>query len=313
VSETAHPVPTAWARDIVRGAYDLHVHVMPDVFARKTTDLALAARFGELGLGGFALKSHYTMTAERAAVVRTVTGTDVLGAITLNSSVGGINPIAVEICARAGGRLVWFPTFDSDNEARSTNNVQSVGRPPAWAQLNRELDAKGIVREPVRVLDEHGEILPSVRLVLRIAADSGMTVCTGHLAAPEIIAVVAAAADAGIEGVVVTHPDFPSQSVPVEVQRQLADRGCRLERCFGTPYAGRVPWDVMFTNIRACGVENSFISSDLGQVHNPPVEDGLSLMADRLREAGFTEGDTHTMIVENTQRIVRRQQNASTR
>ena len=44
-------------------------------------------------------------------------------------------------------------------------------------------------------------------------------------------------------------------------------------------------------------------STDLGQVFNPPVEDGLALMADRLLDAGFDEEEVHTMAVENTRRL----------
>ena len=66
---TEHPAPSA-ARELVRGAYDLHVHVEPDLAKRRIDDLSLARRFAELGLAGFVLKSHYVPTAERAAVVR---------------------------------------------------------------------------------------------------------------------------------------------------------------------------------------------------------------------------------------------------
>ena len=44
------------------------------------------------------------------------------------------------------------------------------------------------------------------------------------------------------------------------------------------------------------------LSTDLGQVFNPPVEDGLALMADRLLEAGFDEEEVRTMAVTNTRR-----------
>ena len=64
-----HPVPSDRARALVRGAYDTHIHVAPDVVKRRITDVALARRFAELGLAGFGLKSHYTSTAERARVV----------------------------------------------------------------------------------------------------------------------------------------------------------------------------------------------------------------------------------------------------
>ena len=118
--------PSPRARELVRGAYDLHVHVEPDLAKRRIDDLALAHRFAELGLAGFVLKSHYVPTAERAAVVRAaVPGIDVLGAITLNAGVGGLNAQAVEIAARGGARIVWLPTVDSENEA-------SEDGPEAW-------------------------------------------------------------------------------------------------------------------------------------------------------------------------------------
>ena len=99
--------PSARSRELVRSAYDLHVHVGPDVMTRRIDDVTLAERFLELGLSGFALKSHYTSTAERAQVVkRAVAGIDAVGTLTLNAAVGGLNPLAVEIAAREGARIV---------------------------------------------------------------------------------------------------------------------------------------------------------------------------------------------------------------
>ena len=45
------------------------------------------------------------------------------------------------------------------------------------------------------------------------------------------------------------------------------------------------------------------LSTDLGQVTNPPVEDGLALMADQLLGAGFAEDEIRTMAVVNTRRL----------
>lgn len=49
--------PSERAIKLVRGAYDLHVHIKPDVIPRRTHDLELAQRFREQGLGGLVLKS----------------------------------------------------------------------------------------------------------------------------------------------------------------------------------------------------------------------------------------------------------------
>jgi hypothetical protein len=56
----------------------------------------------------------------------------------------------------------------------------------------------------------------------------------------------------------------------------------------------------MVGNIRATGAEHTIITTDLGQPHNPPVEDGLPLMADALQAAGFTDEEITTMIVSNS-------------
>src|ERR671914_2883708 len=117
---TEHPEPSPHARELVRGAYDVHVHVAPDVMRRRIDDVTLAERFADVGMAGFVLKSHYVPTAERAENVRKVVpGADVLGAIALNASVGGLNPVAVEIAARQGARVVWLPTVDCTNQRES--------------------------------------------------------------------------------------------------------------------------------------------------------------------------------------------------
>jgi hypothetical protein len=295
--------PSQRARELLRGAFDTHIHVSPDVVDRKIDDLLLARRFIELGLDGFVLKSHYGSTAERASVVTAaVPGIQALGAISLNRGVGGINPLAVEVAAREGARTVWLPTVDSVNESRERDAPPGAAV-PVWVKLQRELREQGIEIEPVPVVDDGGTLLPEVREVLGMIARHRMLLATGHLSRDEIFGVVDGAVEAGIADVVVTHPEFPSQALSVDDQRSLAERGVLLERCFTTPHTGKVPWEVWIENTRAVGPEHSVLSTDLGQVSNPPVEDGLALMVDRLLEAGFDEGDVHMMAVVNTRRV----------
>jgi hypothetical protein len=301
-----HPVPTARAREIVAGGYDTHVHVAPDLMPRLIDDLALAERFREVGLAGFVLKSHYVPTGERAAVVRAaVPGVDVLGAITLNASTGGMNPVAVEIAARTGARLVWFPTVDSVNQRTSRAKAPPGAKPPMWAALQQELRAEGIDPPPVAVVDDAGALRREVLDVLKVIAKHDLALATGHLSAGEIQTVVRAAVDAGVRRIIVTHPEFTSQRLTVEQQQELAGLGAYLERCFTTPYTGKVAWDTMIENIRAVGPRHSLLSSDLGQPGNPPVEDGLALMADYLLAAGISEDDVHRMAVTNTVHLIR--------
>jgi hypothetical protein len=295
--------PSDRARALVAGGYDTHIHVAPDVLERRIDDLALARRFQQVGLAGFVLKSHYVPTAERAAVVRAaVPGVDALGSITLNGAVGGINPAAVEIAGREGARVVWLPTVDSRNQRESRAADPPGAKPPMWARLQDELRAHGIVPAVVDVLED-GQVSDPLRQVFRVMAGYDLVLATGHLSAAEIRQVVPAALAEGVRQVVVTHPEFTSQRLPVPVQRELAGQGALLERCFTTPHTGKVSWATMTDAIRAVGVAHSVLSSDLGQPFNPPVEDGLALLADRLLAAGFTDGEVRTMAVDNSRRL----------
>lgn len=301
---TTHPTPSERARAVVRGGYDMHVHIDPDFVPRIIDDIGLARRCLELGLAGFQMKSHYNSTAERARTVNAaVPGVRALGAIVLNRAVGGMNALAVEIAAREGARTVWMPTVNSINEMEEVHSFPAGAPMPVWMKFEVSLREAGLEPEPVAVIDADGELLPAVHAVLGVAARHQLVLATGHLARDEIFAVVDGALAAGIRDVVVTHPEFPSQNLSLDDQADLAARGALLERCFTTPYTGKVTWEHVCDGVRATGVENNVLSTDLGQVFNPPVEDGLALFADKFLEAGFSEEEVHTMTVTNTCRL----------
>jgi hypothetical protein len=295
--------PSSHARDLLRGAFDTHIHVDPDVVPRIVDDITLARRFLDLGLEGFVLKSHYNATAERASVVRAaVPGIRALGAIVLNRAVGGLNPLAVEVAAREGARTVWLPTVDSVNESHE-RDAPAGAKVPVWVRLQRDLREQGIEIDPVPVVDGAGTVLPETRAVLERIAHHDLVLATGHLARDEIFAVDDAARQAGVTQIVITHPEFPAQSLAIPDQLALAERGALLERCMTTPHTGKIAWEQWIENIRACGPEHSVLSTDLGQTFNPPVEDGMAIMVDRLLAAGFDDQEVHVMAVTNTRRV----------
>lgn len=289
---------------LVAGAYDLHVHVAPDVPPRRIDDRTLARRFAEVGLAGFALKSHYTSTAERAQVVSALASdVQVLGTLTLNRAVGGMNALAVEIAAREGARIVWMPTVDSPAETAGRTEPKPGDKVPQWARLQHELRGLGLGVEPVHVTDPDGQLVPETRDVLRAIARHGLILATGHLARDDTFAVVDGALEEGVAHIVVTHPEFPCQNFSIEDQVALAQRGCLIERCLTTPYSGKTTWEHVFDGVRAVGVERTFFSSDLGNPDYPAVEDGLALWADRLLGTGFDEDDVREMIVMQSRRL----------
>jgi hypothetical protein len=288
----------------LEGAYDLQIHVGPDVIPRRVDDIDCAKEFLGRGLRGFVLKSHYIQTGERAQVVtKAVPGIRAYGAVTLNHSVGGLNPVAIELAGRSGCKVVWMPTVDAANETAGRLDGGNE-KLPFWAKIQRELAAEGIAPPPLSVIDASGTLTDAARRCLDRIAKHNMILATGHLGRQEIAALVRAAPGMGVKKVVVTHAEFPSQSLTGDEQEELADMGALIEHCFTTTYTGKAPWEMAFANIRQTGVTRTLISTDLGQTINPPVAEGFAMFAQRLLDAGFSNDDVRTMAVTIPTRLI---------
>jgi hypothetical protein len=293
--ELAPAAVSSAAWEALQGAYDLQVHVAPDVIERRIDDIDLAKEFLAHGLKGFVLKSHYFPTAERAKVVtKAVRGIHAFGAITLNHSVGGLNPVAVELAGRSGNKIVWMPTVDAANE--------TAGRPdgtksklPFWAKIQLELAATGINPPPMTVVDESGNTSAAARTVLELIKKYDMILATGHLGRKEIFALVKTAKEIGLRKVVVTHAEFPSQNLSAQEQFELAEMGAMIEHCFTTMHTGKSSWEGMFEATRKVGVQRTILSTDLGQTINPPVAEGFAMFAQKMLDAGFSVSDIRHM------------------
>jgi hypothetical protein len=296
----------AW--EAIQGAYDLQVHVAPDVIERRIDDVGLAEEFLARGLKGFVLKSHYFPTAERAKVVnRAVPGIAAFGALTLNHSIGGLNPVAVELAGRSGAKIVWMPTVDAANETAGRADGPADGpgaKLPFWAKIQRELAATGIAPPPLTVIDADGSINQATRSCLELIARHDMILATGHLGRHEIFPLVRAAREMRLRKVLVTHAEFPSQNLSGQEQLELADMGAFIEHCFTTMHTGKAPWEVVLESIRTVGPERCVLSTDLGQTINPPVSDGFAMFAQTLLDAGFPAGEIRRMGVTNPGELI---------
>ncbi|MEM7336631.1 MAG: DUF6282 family protein [Chloroflexota bacterium] len=300
-----HPIPSQLARELVKEAYDMHIHSGPDVIQRIGHDIEIAEKFREVGLGGFVIKSHYSSTAGRAALAREmVSDVKVMGAICLNQAIGGMNALAVEMAAREGTKVVWFPTVDAENEPVGRQAPVPGANIPFWAHMQHQLRREGVFSEAVKVVDEEMNLLPEVTAVLRSIAKHDLILATAHLSRDEIFAVVDAALDAGVKRITITHPEFPTQNLSPVDQAALAERGAFLEHCIASIFFKKYTWETVFENIRYTGIKQVYFASDLGQPSKPPVEDGLAIAADMGLAAGFSKDEVHQMIVHNSRRLV---------
>ncbi len=297
-----HVTDAAW--QAIEGGYDLQVHVAPDVIARRIDDLDLAKEFLARKLKGFVLKSHYVPTYERAKVVTKASpGVTAFGAITLNHSVGGLNPVALEIAGRSGNKMVWMPTVDAANETAGRTDGPT-DKLPFWAKIQRELSATGIAPPPLTVLADNGKLNEAARRCLELIGKHDMILATGHLGKREIHALVKTGKEMGLKRVLVTHAEFPSQSLTPGEQVELADLGATIEHCFTTMYTRKAPWDVYFESVRKVGVERVVLSTDLGQSINPPVAEGFAMFAQKMLDAGFRAADVRRMTVTNPTALI---------
>ena len=135
-------------------------------------------------------------------------------------------------------------------------------------------------------------------------AKHNMILATGHLGRHEIFKVVSKAREMGVKKIVVTHAEFPSQSLTGDEQKQLADMGAIIEHCFTTTYTNKARWEDMFANVRKTGIERTMLSTDLGQTINPPVAEGFALYAQRFLDAGFSVEEIHHMAATNPARLL---------
>ena len=258
MTETAPGQPidvsdSAWKA--LEGAYDLQIHVGPDVIARRIDDIDCAKEFLAHGMRGFVLKSHYVQTGERAQVVtKAVPGHQGVRRHDAQSQRrAGFNPVAVELA----GRIGLQDRLDADRRRGERNRRAArrrhrqaavLGQDPARAGRRRHLAAAAVRRStrPARVVE------PARGCLERIAKHN-MILATGHLGRREIFALVRAAKDMGVKKVLVTHAEFPSQNLTGDEQKELADLGAIIEHCFTTTYTDKATWETAFANIRHDG------------------------------------------------------------
>jgi hypothetical protein len=280
------------------GVIDMHVHPDPDVFGRSLTDVELALIAKRKGMRGIVLKNHVVTTADRAQLaMNQVPGIDIWGGIVLNSSVGGINPAAVEWMHRmSGGRgkIVWLPTFDSDKHVKTLVDKTK----------------SGIVVAP------GGKVTPEMDEILKIIARENLVLATGHVHAEEVVAVTRRARELGVKNILVTHglTNIPGLS-PAQA-KQVAQMGAYIEICYlqfltgpTAQYQWMTHWDrvdakAVAQAVKEIGADHLVLSTDLGQQGMMTPPDGIENQVAAVRAAGVSQADIDKMMKRNPARLL---------
>jgi predicted TIM-barrel fold metal-dependent hydrolase len=216
--------------------------------------------------------------------------------VALNWHVGGLNKYAVECAAKLGVKEVWMPT------THATNYLKYVDHVPMFAK-SMPKDIKGI-----SILREDGSLVPELGPILEIIAKNGMILATGHLSPQEGLALIAEARKAGIDKIVVTHPAATFVNYSIDQMREALSRGATyLEHVFNdcTPQvANPLPPSALGDAIRAIGPDHCIMSTDSGQVVNPPPVKVMAWYIKEMLQYGFSPKAIRTMTITNPGRIL---------
>ena len=243
--------------NVMQGIIDMHIHAAPDVRARKLDDLELMESSVQRGVRAIVLKSHNVPTADRAYLVNRVAAEkhpDVkftaFGGLCLNHPVGGLNPDAVETSLKLGAKVIWLPTNTAENHYRKN------GKDPS----------KGVV------VTRDGKAVDELQDIFALVKQYSAVLATGHIGAEECFPVVEAARAAGVEKIVITHPEFWVVGMTPEQQADIVRKyDVLLESVYAQPVNGSYKINIPdnIAAMKAIGPEHFVISTDSGQTVNP--------------------------------------------
>ena len=264
----------------------MHIHFSPDhQRARRSGAIGLAGRAVELEMAGIVLKSHhYDTTPVAVTVMEAGPGVAVYGGIALNEAVGGLNPAAVEACAKMGGKIVWMPT-------RS-----------AAADFRRKGKSGGIE------ICTGGKPLSKVIEILKIIKANDMILATGHIAPEESHVLLEAAKSLKLEKMLVTHAGQHSltHGMTVDQMKQFVRIGAYIEFCayVMTPLESSMPPQSLADLMREIGPERCVFSTDFGQAFSPIAPEGFRTSMAVLLETGMSEKDVRIMVQDNPKKLL---------
>lgn len=293
---------------VLKGVIDTHIHTEEEyaILEGGSMDfIELAKRAREKGMRGIVVKSLKFETVTRAYLARKeVSGIEIYGGLTLDLSVGGMNPEAVAAIAKLklpNAKMVWMPVFDS----------------------KASVEASGENRKFVKVSD-NGKLTREATATIDTIAKYGFSIGTAHLGADEALLVVRAARARNIP-VDVTHAAQKPVSMTLEQMKEAANLGAYIEHTAFGDWKGseshflksfyrnqpRVDVQEMSRYIKAVGAEHTILATDMGQSFSPTPPDGFRWFILSLKKASITDAEIDIIARRNPARLLKLPQTVS--
>jgi hypothetical protein len=228
---------------------------------------------------------------------------NVVGSITLDQEMGGVNPHALQASADLDAKVCWLPTFTSKNSLRK-----------AATSLGIEIHSDGI-----SILGDDGRLLPEMHECLRIIKKYDMVLASGHVSPAEIFAVMDECKKIGHEKVVITHAlEFNVYDDPLSVDQilELAKRGAYIEHVVLTCLPAQkitMPPSEMVEIIKRIGPSRCVLGTDCGVSWNPPPAEAMRMFVSILLRHGLSAEEITPMAQRNPALLLNLGHNSSAR
>jgi hypothetical protein len=286
-------------KELLRGTIDPHIHSGPSIAPRGLDHIELLKEAAEAGMAAVVTKDHDYSGVATANLIAKHYGhlpTRLYSGIVLNNVVGGFNPYAVEHTAAMGGKIVWLPTLAAENHLAWEK--KSAWAHPASTKKMRPATAVPATRD--------GKVLDEVKEVLDIIARNDMVLAAGHLHVSEIWLVFEEAKKRGATRLVVNHPEEIIDASMNDVQG-LTALGARMEHslCMFVQESKLkiLEAEDLRKHIEAAGVDNTIMSTDLGQTGNIRPLEGFKCGIALCLELGYSDADIRKMFSTNAARL----------
>lgn len=282
---------------LLKDAIDMHIHGFPDVVPRKLSDIEIVKQAINEEMYAVVLKTHLGSTAARAILVDEATSHQIhiCGGISLNSFIGGFNPLALKVALAMNAKIVWMPTFTAKNHlSYERKNNKSVN---TLSELCKNL-------EGLSIFDSAHQVRKDVIKILKLISETNVLLCCGHIGIIESKALIPLAQQLGIKRIVYNHPNNPINPATLNDQLWLVEHNVILERCIVDIVQNLVDWPTVTDEIRKTGVKNNIISTDLGQAKNITPIEGLKLAVTKLKEFDFSNDEIKSLISDTPKKML---------
>ena len=288
---------------ILKGAVDLHCHSGPSVMARDFNHIEAMEEASEAGMSAVLIKDHYysaTPITEMLNETHKHLNVKLFSGVPLNNSVGGFNKHAVDHGIKLGAKLIWMPTFSSRNHYDSPMGIK--------ANFPHTIK-KMIPFDPLTPLDDKGNVRDDVKEILDMIAEHDVILSGGHLHISEIFAVFKEAKARGVKRLLVNHPSFIIDASLDDI-RELSSMGAYVEHsfCMFIPMGRRpnpmMPPGELDKMIKAAGVDQTILASDLGQKNNDHPVTGFRNIIKECLTLGYSDLDIKKMISLNPLKLL---------